>query len=70
MSAQKVLFFAVACQALATQFPLLAEEPKARVTLQAHTRGVSSVAFSPDGKILASVKPSTRSLWHFSKLLI
>ena len=32
----------------------MADEPKLRTTLQAHTDGVISLAFSPDGKTLAS----------------
>jgi WD40 repeat protein len=34
--------------------PLSAEEPKPRVILQGHTEAVISLAFSPDGKTLAS----------------
>jgi WD40 repeat protein len=34
--------------------PLSAQEPKLRDTLKGHTDNASSVAFSPDGKTLAS----------------
>src|SRR6516165_10449556 len=44
----------VACLGLLPVSSLSAQEPKLRATLQRHTQPVVSVAFSPDGKTLAS----------------
>src|ERR1700757_5218547 len=44
----------VACLGLLPVSSLSAQEPKLRATLQGHTNPVVSVAFSPDGKTLAS----------------
>ena len=49
----------VACLGLLPVLPLSAQEPKLRATLQGHTQSVVSVAFSPDGKMLASAGGST-----------
>ena len=43
--------------------PLSAQEPKLRDTLKGHKAYVSSVAYSPDGKTLASSADSTIKLW-------
>lgn len=44
--------------------PLMAQEPKLRSTLTGHTMSVSSVAWSPDGKTLASgSSDETIKLW-------
>ena len=47
-------WLALACLALLSVSSLSAQEPKLRATLKGHTELVMSVAFSPDGKILAS----------------
>ena len=44
--------------------PLSAQQPKLRGTLKGHTGGVISVAYSPDGKTLASCSSDgTVKLW-------
>src|SRR5438105_3528562 len=48
-----VVWLCVACLGLLLS-PLSAQEPKLRATLKGHTNSVRSVAFSPDGKTLAS----------------
>jgi WD40 repeat protein len=44
----------VACWLLVVMSPLSTQQPKLRATLKGHVEMVNSVAFSPDGKTLAS----------------
>jgi WD domain, G-beta repeat len=44
----------VACVGLLPLAPLSAQEPKLRATLKGHTGMVYSIAYSPDGKTLAT----------------
>ena len=58
------VWLGVSCLGLLSLSPLSAQEPKLRDTLQGHTDSVWSVAFSPDGKTLASGgSHSTIKLW-------
>src|SRR5436853_191312 len=58
-----VVWLGVACLGLLPS-PLSAQEPKLRDTLKGHTTMVSSVAYSPDGKTLASGSgDKTIKLW-------
>ena len=44
----------LACVTVAASSPLRAQDLELRLTLTGHTRTVHTVAFSPDGKTLAS----------------
>ena len=50
----RLLWLAVAIQGLLLLTPLCAKQPKLKATLQGHNNLVWTVAFSPDGKTLAS----------------
>jgi WD40 repeat protein len=49
-----ILWLGGACKGVGSCSLLQVQEPKERAALKGHTRGVSSVAFSPDGMTLAS----------------
>src|SRR5689334_6836279 len=51
---QPTVWLGVACLGLVTTSPLSAQEPKEQATLKGHSSAITSLAFSPDGKTLAS----------------
>jgi WD40 repeat protein len=58
-----MIWLCVAVQALPLS-PLSAQEPKLQATLKGQTSGLNSVAYSPDGKTLASgSSDETIKLW-------
>src|SRR5882762_7519675 len=61
---RRVVWLGVACLGLLPLPPLSAQQPKLRATLKGHTGTVSSVAYSADGKTLASGSwDKTIKLW-------
>jgi len=54
MKVHQVHYFGFVCVAFVLSSSLSAEEPKLRYTLNTHTGAVVSVAFSLDGKTLAT----------------
>ncbi len=54
------MWLALACLGLVPLSPAHAQEPRLRATLNGHINHVLSVAFSPDGKQLASVSADAR----------
>jgi WD40 repeat protein len=61
---QVAAWLGVACLGLLPVSPVSAQEPKLRATLHGHTQAVVSVAYSPDGKTLASASyDGTLKLW-------
>ena len=58
------VWLGVACVSLVAMSPLSAQQPKLRATLEGHKQQVFSVAYSPDGKTLASgSNDKTIKLW-------
>jgi WD40 repeat protein len=51
---RKAIVPAILGLGLAVQASLLAQQPELRQTIRGHTKAVRFVAFSPDGKLLAS----------------
>ncbi len=67
MSLLKVLCLGVVCMGLAISSLLLAQEPRLRGTLKGDKGKVLFLAFSPDGKTLASGSgDGTIKLWNLA----
>jgi WD40 repeat protein len=61
---RSMLWLGVACLGLVPLGPLSAQNPELRATLKGHMAAVLSVAYSPDGKTLASEsQDGTIKLW-------
>jgi WD40 repeat protein len=64
MNVQQVFCLSIVWLWLAASSPLSPQQPKLRDTLKGHTEFVRSVAYSPDGKTLASGSgDQTIKLW-------
>ena len=61
MNMLKVLYLGVVWVGLVASSALSAQEPKLRATLKGYTNSLSDVAFSPDGKTLASGEAGPRA---------
>jgi len=62
---QMMVCLGVGCLCLVPLSPVSAQEPKLRATLKGHMDRVASVAFSPNGKTLASGSyDGTIKLWN------
>src|SRR5262245_62401378 len=65
ITVQLLAWLGLICHALSAPARSSAQEPKLRDTLVGHTDGVTSVAYSPDGKTLASGGlDGTIKLWN------
>src|SRR5438128_1503514 len=60
---QRVAWLGVVCVGLVSQPTLAAEEPKLRTTIGPFRVGITSMAFSPDGKVMVSARGGSIRLW-------